>query len=113
MQARVERAGALGSLLLGVLLALSFCPVSAALFFGSLLPLAARSESILLVPAAYGLGTALPVVGFAVVVIFFARSVGTWFRGTSAVERLARPLTGAALVLVGVYLSLHHVYGVL
>jgi cytochrome c biogenesis protein CcdA len=112
-QRAVERAGALGSLLLGALLALSFCPVSAALYFGSLLPLAVEHSSPVLLPAAYGIGTAVPVVAFALVVILSARSLGAWFRGTTAVERWARPVTGAVLIAVGVYLSLRHVYGVL
>lgn len=40
LQHRVEGWGLLGALALGMLFALSFCPVSATLFFGSLLPLA-------------------------------------------------------------------------
>ena len=51
--------GAIGSFPLGILFALAFCPVSAALFFGSLLPLAVRVESGLLLPFAFGVGTAI------------------------------------------------------
>ena len=39
---RLSRSGALGAVFLGVLFALSFCPVSAALFFGSVIPLALK-----------------------------------------------------------------------
>ena len=49
---------------LGVLFALSFCPVSAALFFGSVLPLAVKFESSIWLPFCYGLGTALPLAFF-------------------------------------------------
>lgn len=55
-----------GGLLIGFLFALSFCPVSAALFFGSLIPLAVENESVILMPLFYGVGTAIPVVFFAV-----------------------------------------------
>ena len=50
LQGRVERAGVWGAGLLGVLFALTFCPVSAALFFGSLLPLAVKEQSSVLLP---------------------------------------------------------------
>jgi cytochrome c-type biogenesis protein len=52
MGQRIAKWGPLGALLLGALFALTFCPVSAALFFGSLLPLAIEQHSPLLLPAA-------------------------------------------------------------
>ena len=58
---RLARHGLLGELLLGMLFALSFCPVSAALFFGTLLPIGLASPLPLPVFAVYGAGTALPV----------------------------------------------------
>ncbi|MCP4710680.1 MAG: sulfite exporter TauE/SafE family protein, partial [Planctomycetes bacterium] len=61
MQNRAERWGIWGAALLGFIFALSFCPLSAVLFFGSLLPLAVKYNSGVLLPLAYGIGTALPV----------------------------------------------------
>ena len=51
LQKRVERMGVWGAGLLGVLFALSFCPTSAALFFGTLLTLAVKQQSGILIPA--------------------------------------------------------------
>ena len=65
---RAERWGVWGGLLLGVVFALAFCPASAALFFGSLVPISIQYESRLLLPLAYGLGTALPVILFALAI---------------------------------------------
>ena len=48
--------------------ALAFCPVSAALYFGSLIPLAVQSKSAVVLPTVYGIGTALPVFVFAVII---------------------------------------------
>jgi|GEM_PF-1203257 len=45
LQRRVEASGVWGAGILGIVFALSFCPVSAALFFGSLVPLALRHGS--------------------------------------------------------------------
>jgi len=45
MQKRVELLGIWGAGLLGIVFALSFCPISAALFFGSLIPLSVKCGS--------------------------------------------------------------------
>ena len=108
-----EGSGVWGATLLGVLFALSFCPVSAALFFGSLLPLAVQHRSPWLLPAVYGLGTGLPVLAFAVATALGARSLGGAFRRVAIVERWARGVTGAVFVVVGIYYCLVHVFRVL
>ena len=113
MQERVDRLGIWGALFLGILFALSFCPTSAALFFGSLIPLALKANSSILLPALYGLGTALPVLAFAVIIAQSAQSVGKAFNILSRIEWWARMLTGSVFVIVGIYFSLKYVFEVL
>jgi len=113
LQGRVERWGLTGAMALGVLFALSFCPVSATLFFGSLLPLAVKHGSGVLLPLLYGVGTAIPVVVFAIVLAFGARWLGKVFERVTKVERWMRTVTGVVFVGVGIYTSLIHVYQVL
>jgi cytochrome c biogenesis protein CcdA len=113
LQTRVERLGLVGALLIGVLFALSFCPVSATLFFGSLLPLAVKHESGVLLPLLYGIGTAVPVVVFAVILAFGARWLGKAFERVTQVERWMRVVTGVVFVGVGIYMSLLYVYRVI
>jgi cytochrome c-type biogenesis protein len=112
MKERLAGRGIIGAGGLGMLFALSFCPVSAGLFFGALIPLAVSSESKLLLPAIYGLGTGLPVLLFAVLLVLGAQWVGRAFRIAGTIERAARPITGAVFVLAGFYLTLTHVFGV-
>lgn len=113
LQQRVEGWGLLGALALGCLFALSFCPVSATLFFGSLLPLAVKHESGVLLPFVYGIGTALPVVVFAVILAFGARWLGKAFERVTQIERWMRLVTGFIFIGVGIYMSLVYVYRVL
>ena len=113
LQERVERWGLMGALALGVLFALSFCPVSATLFFGSLLPLAVKHESGVFLPLVYGIGTAVPVVVFAVVLAFGARWLGKLFERVTQVERWMRAITGVVFLGVGIYMSLLYVYRVI
>ncbi|HUU93133.1 MAG TPA: aromatic aminobenezylarsenical efflux permease ArsG family transporter [Phycisphaerae bacterium] len=107
-----EKGGLLGAGLLGILFALSFCPISAGLFFASLLPLALKHESRLLLPTAFGVGTALPVVVFAVVIALSARSVGKMYGALAKVEWWARRITGVLFLLVGVYYCLLYIFGI-
>jgi len=108
---RVEAWGVWGGLVLGVVFALSFCPASAALFFGSLVPLAVTYESRLLLPTVYGAGTALPVVAFAVLIVVGTRAVvGRTFDRIARFELWARWITGALFVGIGVYFCLAFIF---
>ena len=65
---KLAEKGTFGSLPLGILFALAFCPVSAALFFGGLIPIAVKAQSGIGLPLIYGIGTGLPVLLFAFLV---------------------------------------------
>jgi cytochrome c-type biogenesis protein len=106
LQKRVDQAGVWGAGLLGVVFALSFCPVSAGLFFGSLVPLAVDRSSPLLLPFVYGLGTALPVAVFAVLLAAGVGWVGAVIDRVQVFERWARRVTAVVFIAVGIYETL-------
>ncbi|MFC1587633.1 aromatic aminobenezylarsenical efflux permease ArsG family transporter [Planctomycetota bacterium] len=113
MQKRVERMGLFGAVLLGVVFALSFCPVSAALFFGSLISVAVKINSSILAPSIYGIGTALPVLVFSVIIVMGAQSLGKAFNIISKVEWWARRITGVIFILAGIYFCLVYIFKIL
>jgi len=113
LQDRASKMGVWGAGLLGMGFALAFCPVSAALFFGSVIPIAVQSKSAVVVPSVYGIGTALPVFAFAVVIALSARSIGKMFAVMTHVERWVRRATGVVFIGVGVYLSLREIFHVI
>jgi cytochrome c-type biogenesis protein len=98
-----RKRGIWGAGALGMLFALSFCPTSAALFFGSLIPLAIESKSVVVLPALYGLGTALPVFAFAVLIALGAKSLAAAFKRLTALELWARRITGTVFIGIGTY----------
>jgi cytochrome c-type biogenesis protein len=110
MQRRVDGSGIWGALLLGFVFALSFCPVSAALFFGSLIPLSVKHSSSVLLPSAYGIGTGLPVILFAVLIATGTRYLGRAFEKLTQIEFWARRITGLIFVIIGIYLSLTYIF---
>ena len=79
----------------------------------SLLPLAVKHGSGVLLPFIYGIGTAIPVVIFSIVLAFGARWLGKMFERVTQVERWLRTVTGIVFIGVGIYMSLVHVYRVL
>jgi len=103
MQKRIEALGLWGALVFGVLFALSFCPVSAALFFGSLLPLAVQQHSFFILPLVYGIATGLPVLVFAFLIASGAKRVALMLNKLTAFEKWARIVTGIILIVIGVY----------
>ncbi len=98
-----NRGGYLGSALLGSALALSFCPVSAALFFGSLVPLALANQPGTAMFSIYGVGTAVPVLGFATLLAFASNWVTRAMAVTASVERWAKAITGVVFLVIGIY----------
>jgi cytochrome c biogenesis protein CcdA len=111
IQQKAEKSNMLLALPIGVLFALSFCPVSAGLFFGGLIPLAIKENSTFIFPLVYGLGTAVPVVLFAFLLAFATKTVGKIFKSLTHIEIWVRKITGVVFILVGIYYTLVHIYG--
>ncbi len=100
---KLVESGALGAFLLGFIFALAFCPISAALFFGSLIPLAISSKVGVVLPFIYGIGTGLPVFIFAVAVALGVTSLSHWFHRITKLEYYTRRITGVIFIMVGLY----------
>jgi len=99
LQGLVENRGIWGAGILGIVFALSFCPVSAALFFGSLFSLAVNHESKIIIPALYGMGTAIPVLVFALLIAVSTNLVGRAYNAVTLFALWAKRIT--ALVFMG------------
>jgi cytochrome c biogenesis protein CcdA len=104
-QNKLVESGASGAFLLGFIFALAFCPVSAALFFGSLIPLALNSKAGVLLPFVYGVGTGIPVLIFAVTIALGVVSLNHWFNKITKIELYTRRITAVIFIIVGLYYS--------
>jgi cytochrome c biogenesis protein CcdA len=112
IQQKAAKNGALYALPLGILFALSFCPVSAGLFFGALIPLILKNNSPLTLPLIYGVGTAIPVVFFAFLVAYSSEMLGKAFNSLNKIEAFVRLFTGFIFIVAGIYYCLAHIYGI-
>lgn len=109
---RMERMGAFGAFPLGAVFALNMCPTSAALFFASLLPLAVKFHSSLVLPGIYGIATGLPVLVFACLLAFGVNRVAAAYNRLAKFEVWAQRVTGAVFLLAGLYLTLTVTFGI-
>ncbi len=94
-----------GEFVIGFLFALSFCPVSAALFFGSLIPLALGSGQPTLPVVLYGIGTAAPIAVLSLVMAFSMRAASQAAGGLAKARPWIARITGVLLLLAGLYLT--------
>jgi len=95
--------GYFGSLLLGMLFALAFCPYSGVLFFAVVIPLVISSVGGLLLPAFFALGTGLPVVIFAFLIAFSMKTVSKAFQSVQKIEKYIRYVVASIFILTGIY----------
>lgn len=131
IQQRIDAMGIWGALPLGMLFALSFCPTSAALFFGLVtlmmgtesgaiiavlakvgisLPDVLPAGSAVLLPSVYGFGTAVPVILVAFVLAYSAQSLGKAYNALGKVELVARQATGWVFIAIGGHFALKYAF---
>jgi cytochrome c-type biogenesis protein len=107
---KLAEKGTFGSLPLGILFALAFCPVSAALFFGGLIPIAVKAKSGIGLPLIYGIGTGLPVLLFAFLVAAGTGYINNLYYRITRIEFYTKKVTGIIFILVGIYYALAYIF---
>ncbi len=95
---------------MGAILAVTFCPASAALFFGVFIPLTIKSESTLLLPLFFGSGAALPLI-VAAAAIAKGISAARRIRDKEDLYRKISIFAGAVLIIIGIFITLNRVFG--
>ncbi len=103
LKEKLSEKGYLGAFLLGVLFALAFCPFSAVLFFGMLIPLALRFSDGILIPSVFAIATGLPVIILAFILTFSISRLGKIMGKIQTFEKYMRYLIALVFVIVGIY----------
>jgi hypothetical protein len=102
----IVQKGFLGSFLLGILFALSFCPFSAVLFFGMLVPLALSVQDPIGVPLVFGIATGLPVIVFAALLSRGIARCSSMMNKVQTAERWFRRIVACVFVIIGAYYTI-------
>ena len=90
---------------LGLLLALAFCPATASLYFGILIPLSIKFDQVYLFPLLYAFGAVVPIAGSAYLIKTGSERIirGKW---TKSITKVA----GYLLIIIGIYISVQRLY---
>lgn len=80
--------GNLGSLLLGVLFALAFCPTSGLFYFGMLIPMSAAEPGGYLLPIVYAVATGLPVILVAWILAYSVAGIGKFYNRIPGISEM-------------------------
>jgi cytochrome c-type biogenesis protein len=100
---RIANLGMLGGFLLGIIFALAFCPYSAVLYFGVLMPLALQSAEGIILPTVFALGTGIPVLLFGILLSLGVSRVSSWFNAITRAEKIIRIVVAVIFIGVGTY----------
>ena len=103
---KLKKRGGVGAFLLGALFALAFCPTSAFLYFGMLIPLAVTSSAGYLYPFIFAIGTALPVIVVAWILAYSMSSLGTFYSRIQIFQKWFNRMVALAFIAVGFYYGL-------
>lgn len=99
----LARRGGWGAFLLGVLLALAFCPTSGVFYFGMLIPMSATASAGWLLPAVFAVATSLPVLAVAWILAFSVGQIGTFYGKMQTVQKWLNRIVGILFTVIGAY----------
>ena len=103
LKEKLANKGFLGSFLLGVIFALAFCPFSAVLFFGMLIPLALNAGDGLFIPSVFAFATGLPVIIFSFILAYSISKLSSIMDKVQIFEKWTRKTTAVIFLLTGTY----------
>ena len=95
--------GAWGSLLLGILFAMAFCPTSGLFYFGMLIPMSASATEGYALPAVYALATGLPVVAVAWIIAYSVSNIAGFYKKMQVFQKWFNRVVAVLFIIVGIY----------
>jgi hypothetical protein len=97
---------------IGIIHAISFCPVSAGLFFGILLPLSSENGSLIVNLSFYGIGTGLPLMVLIILTVGGKKFISRYSDLQKLIEFWIKPVSGILVIIIGIYLSIDRVFNI-
>jgi len=110
LKEKLAKKGFIGSFLLGVIFALAFCPFSAVLFFGMLIPLAIRTGDGFFIPSIFALATGLPVIIFSFILAYSISKLGLVMNKVQTFEKWMRISVAITFIIVGIYYLIKYTF---
>ncbi len=93
----------LNAFLMGLAFALAFCPYSAVLYFGGLIPLTIANPAGLLLPPIFAIATGLPVIIIAWLLAYSVSNIGVFYNKMNIFQKWFKRIVSAIFIIVGTY----------
>ncbi|MCB9017294.1 MAG: aromatic aminobenezylarsenical efflux permease ArsG family transporter [Paludibacteraceae bacterium] len=103
---KYKKYGGFGALLLGILFALAFCPASAVLYFGMLIPLSVTADGGIFLPVVFAIATSLPVIAAAWFLAYSASAIGGFYGKMQTIQKWMNRIVGILFLAIGGYYCL-------
>lgn len=100
---RHHKAGLFGAFLLGAFFAMSFCPVSALIYFGVLIPMSAQATGGYLLPVVFSLATSIPVLAVAWTIAYSMHNLGKFVGKLQSFQRWFNIVVALLFIAVGIF----------
>lgn len=100
---RYVHKGMVGSLMIGVIFALSFCPTSGMFYFGMLIPLSVTATGGYVLPVIFAIATSLPVPIVAWILAFSAKKIGDFYGKMQCLQKWLNIVAAVVFILIGIY----------
>lgn len=103
----IRRQGPLGALILGMALALAFCPESAVFYFGVMIPMATGSSWGALIPLLYAAASALPIIAVALLLKKATDQIVRISQAFEQAQRVVNLSAGLLFIILGILFLTH------
>jgi cytochrome c-type biogenesis protein len=97
---QISKKGKLGPFFMGVTFSLAFCPTMFMLFFVTLMPLVLQSSYGIILPAVFGIGTSIPLIGL-LLIIWFLGIDGSLLKKSRGFGTTVQKIAGLILIMIG------------
>lgn len=98
-----HRAGYWQAFIMGIAFALAFCPFSAVLYFGVLIPMTIAAPSGLLLPPVFAVATGLPVIIIAYLLAYSIANISKFYNSMKSFDKWFKRIIAAIFILAGIY----------
>lgn len=95
--------GLIGAVFLGMLYGCAFCPYSAALFFGILIPMALNASGGYVLPFFFGIGVNIPIIVFTLLLVIGAQRARQFMGKISRSWKSVSRIMGISLISISFY----------
>lgn len=95
--------GISGSLFLGMLFAMAFCPTSGLFYFGMLIPMSVAENEGFVLPVIFAIATGLPVILVAWLLAYSVASVGKFYNRIQIFQKWFNKVVAILFIIVGIY----------